>query len=33
MRSRDLANQYGIYQQLYCGCEYSLHKREEKETE
>ena len=31
MRSRDLANQYGIYQQLYCGCEFSLHKREEKE--
>ena len=33
MRSRDLANQYGIYQQLYCGCEYSLHKREEKGEE
>ena len=30
MRSRDLANEHGIYQQLYCGCEYSLHKREEK---
>ena len=29
MRSRDLANEHGIYQQLYCGCEYSLHKREE----
>ena len=31
MRSRDLANEHGIYQQLYCGCEFSLHKREEKE--
>ena len=31
MRSRDLANEHGIYQQLYCGCEFSLHTREEKE--
>ena len=29
MRSRDLANEHGIYQQLYCGCEFSLQKREE----
>ena len=32
MRSRELANQYGLYQQLYCGCEYSLHKREDREA-
>ena len=30
MRSTELAEQYGIYRQLYCGCEFSLHKREEK---
>ena len=29
MRSTELAEQYGLYRQLYCGCEYSLHKREE----
>ena len=28
MRSAELSEQYGIYRQLYCGCEYSLHKRE-----
>ena len=28
MRSQELAEQYGIYRQLYCGCEYSLHRRE-----
>ena len=28
MRSTELSEQYGIYRQLYCGCEYSLHKRE-----
>ncbi|MBQ6465723.1 MAG: epoxyqueuosine reductase QueH [Oscillospiraceae bacterium] len=28
MRSTELAEQYGLYRQLYCGCEYSLHKRE-----
>ena len=30
MRASELAEQYGLYRQLYCGCEYSLHKREEK---
>ena len=30
MRSTELAEQYGIYRQRYCGCEFSLHKREEK---
>ena len=30
MRSTVLSEQYGIYRQLYCGCEFSLHKREEK---
>ena len=30
MRSPVLSEQYGIYRQLYCGCEFSLHKREEK---
>ena len=29
MRSTELAEQYGLYRQLYCGCEYSLHRREE----
>lgn len=29
MRSTELAEQFGLYRQLYCGCEYSLHKREE----
>lgn len=28
-RSQELAEQYGLYRQLYCGCEYSLHRREE----
>ena len=28
MRSTELAEQYGFYRQLYCGCAYSLHKRE-----
>ncbi|MBR5094378.1 MAG: epoxyqueuosine reductase QueH [Oscillospiraceae bacterium] len=30
MRSTELAEQYGIYRQLYCGCAFSLHAREEK---
>ncbi len=33
MRSTELAEQYGIYRQLYCGCQYSLRKREEKGPE
>ena len=33
MRSTELANQYGLYQQLYCGCRYSLQKREEHKDE
>ena len=33
MRSTVLSEQYGIYRQLYCGCEFSLHKREEKGEE
>ena len=28
MRSTELAEQFNLYRQLYCGCEYSLHKRE-----
>lgn len=28
-RSLELCEQYGLYRQLYCGCEFSLHKREE----
>ena len=28
MRSTELAEQYGFYRQLFCGCAYSLHKRE-----
>ena len=28
MRSTELSEQYGLYRQLYCGCEYSLRKRE-----
>ena len=28
MRSTELAEQLGLYRQLYCGCEYSLHVRE-----
>ena len=27
-RSQQLAEQYGLYRQLYCGCEFSLHRRE-----
>lgn len=27
-RSVELCEQYGIYRQLYCGCEFSLHRRE-----
>ena len=33
MRSTELAEQYGLYRQLYCGCEYSLRKREAHEAE
>lgn len=28
MRSTELAEQYGLYRQLYCGCEHSLRRRE-----
>lgn len=28
-RSQELAELYGLYRQLYCGCEFSLRKREE----
>ncbi len=28
-RSIELSEQYGLYRQLYCGCEFSLHRREE----
>ena len=28
MRASELAEQYGLYRQLYCGCAYSLHVRE-----
>ena len=28
-RSAELAEQYGLYRQLYCGCEYSLHARQD----
>lgn len=28
-RSLELCEKYGLYRQLYCGCEFSLHKREE----
>lgn len=27
-RSVELCEQYGVYRQLYCGCEFSLHRRE-----
>ena len=33
MRATELADFYGLYRQLYCGCEYSLHKREEHAAE
>ena len=29
MRSTEMAEQLGLYRQLYCGCEYSLRRREE----
>ena len=29
MRSTELAEQYGLYRQLYCGCEFPLRRREE----
>lgn len=32
MRATELSGQYGIYRQLYCGCEYSLQRREQKES-
>ena len=32
MRSTELAEFYGIYRQLYCGCRYSLQKREGKDS-
>ena len=28
-RSIELCEQYGVYRQLYCGCEFSLHHRQE----
>lgn len=33
LRSIELSEQYGLYRQLYCGCEFSLHKRETAESE
>ena len=27
-RSIELSEQYGLYRQLYCGCEFSLRRRE-----
>ena len=33
MRATELAEAYGLYRQLYCGCEYSLRKREEHAAE
>ena len=32
-RSIELCEQYHVYRQLYCGCEYSLHRRESVESE
>ena len=32
-RSRQLAEQYGLYRQNYCGCEFSLHSRAERAEE
>ena len=32
-RSIELCEQYHVYRQLYCGCEYSLHRREEGASE
>jgi len=29
MRASELAEQYALYRQLYCGCAFSLHRREE----
>ena len=31
-RSIELSEKYGLYRQLYCGCEFSLHRREETAT-
>ena len=28
-RSIELCEKYNVYRQLYCGCEFSLHRREE----
>ena len=28
-RSIELSEKYGLYRQRYCGCEFSLHRREE----
>ena len=33
MRATELAEEFGIYRQLYCGCEYSLQRREAKNEE
>ena len=32
-RSIELSEKYGIYRQLYCGCEFSLHRRQEHAAE
>ena len=32
-RSLELCEKYGLYRQLYCGCEFSLHKRDETAAE
>ena len=32
-RSLELCEKYGLYRQMYCGCEFSLHKREETAAE
>jgi len=32
-RSQELAEKFGLYRQLYCGCEFSLHHREENRPE
>jgi predicted adenine nucleotide alpha hydrolase (AANH) superfamily ATPase len=33
LRSQRLSEQYGLYRQNYCGCEFSLHEREERVRE
>lgn len=33
LRSKQLCEQYGIYRQNYCGCEYSLRSQKQKESE